>query len=137
MAIVDMAYAETLEKTRGARWRPSMPEARPAARGYVLGVSGTYAGCRFPVRDELVFGRDPKQCTVVFPPEADGISGRHCALRFDGATGRFTLRDLQSANGTFFGPHQPVAPDAPRTLLGGDEFHLHTAAQRFVVRVEE
>jgi S1-C subfamily serine protease len=103
------------------------------ANAYALGVAGPYSGSLLPITTELVFGRDPKRCNVVFPKDFDGISGLHCALRFEPSSGIFVLRDLGSANGTYVGAER-VLPNTPRHLRDGDEFHLRVADCRFRVR---
>ncbi|MFT3721519.1 trypsin-like peptidase domain-containing protein [Pseudorhodoferax sp.] len=103
----------------------------PGAVACVEGLAGPYAGKRFAVQGELVFGRDAKTCNVVFDAAQDGISARHCALRFDAGTG-FELRDLGSTNGTFV-DGQRLDPHTPRRLRDGQQFQLFGRGCRFAV----
>ncbi|WP_326533855.1 trypsin-like peptidase domain-containing protein [Pseudorhodoferax sp.] len=102
-----------------------------AAAAYVEGVAGPYAGARFTVQGDLVFGRDAEACNVVFDAAQDGISARHCALRFDARKG-FELRDLGSTNGTFV-DGQRLDPHRPRPLRDKQEFQLFGRGCRFAV----
>jgi hypothetical protein len=113
--------------------RPSPPQRAPARNGYVLGVAGPYSGNRLPLASDLVFGRDPRSCNVVFAADQDCISSRHCSLRFDPARGAFELRDLGSVNGTF-ARGKRIAPSKTQQLQDGDEFYLCERKYRFVVR---
>ena len=139
LAIVDLAYEQTLEKTSSVKIRKprSATDETPATHAaYVLGVAGPYTGSRFPAQSELVFGRDPQRCSVIFDGSKDGISAQHCAVKFEPASCTFLLRDLGSSNGTFVNGYQ-VKPNAPKQLRNGDEFYLHTMDCRFAVRLGE
>ena len=63
---------------------------------YVKLISGDSKGTRIDIdRDEIVLGRSPDNAVVI----NDGsVSGKHCTITRDGR--RFTLRDLDSTNGT-------------------------------------
>lgn len=111
------------------------PNIQPSAKAYVMGVAGPYSGNRFPIDSDLVFGRDPKTCSVVFTSDHEGISGRHCSLRFDSKTSTFDLRDLGSANGTFVDGKQ-LKPSATKRLRDGEEFYLFKSKYRFVVKLD-
>lgn len=111
------------------------PKSRKTSGAYVMGVAGPYSGNRFPLDSDLVFGRDPKSCSVVFTTDHEGISGRHCSLHYAPSTSSFELRDLGSANGTFVDGKQ-LKPSATKRLRDGDEFYLFNSKYRFVVRTE-
>jgi len=110
-----------------------LPPVPPQADAHVVGLSGLYAGRSFPLEADLVFGRDAKSCNVVFPADQDGISSRHCSLRFDAGANAFELRDLGSKNGTFVDGKR-INPASPQRLRNGDEFHLFNRECRFAVR---
>lgn len=59
-------------------------------------MSGSAKGHRFDIdRDEVVIGRAQDNAVVI---EGPSVSSKHCAIIRDGR--RFTLRDLESTNGT-------------------------------------
>ncbi|MDM0029581.1 FHA domain-containing protein [Variovorax saccharolyticus] len=128
--VVNVAYKETRDQSTMETQKRQQLAAHAA---HVVGTAGPYLGSTFPLQSDLVFGRDPKTCNVVFRSDQNGISGSHCSLRFNPSTRVFELRDLNSANGTFVKGHR-VRPNETRRLRDGDEFHLHTPACRFVVR---
>lgn len=122
--------------------RPHIPKPEPipspkprAGKAVVRGVEGPFSGNKFPLDSDLVFGRDAKSCGVVFLPKYDGISGRHCSIRFDEATGNFYLRDIGSTNGTYVNGRQ-LKPGETVPLRNGDEFYLFKPKYRFVVELE-
>ena len=57
-----------------------------------------------------------------------GVSRRHARFRVDGATGRVTLEDLNSTNGTTI-REQPII--GPQTLSDGDVVQIGSAELTF------
>ena len=45
-------------------------------------IHGSYAGMLFPFRSNIVIGRDPTRCTLVFPQDMPGISAVHLTLLY-------------------------------------------------------
>ncbi|HKV39737.1 MAG TPA: FHA domain-containing protein [Blastocatellia bacterium] len=121
---------------------PGVSPTKPIAAlaPMLVGIQGQYAGRRIDLGPEpTVMGRDPAGCRVVFPPSVDGISKRHCMLRFDPSNGSFVLEDLGSTNGTFVmagGVGQPVAPGRPRQIGPSSQFYLSGPENLFEVRLE-
>lgn len=113
---------------------PPQPPVETKLNAYVTGDAGPYHGNNFPIDSDLVFGRDPKSCSVVFGREHDGIGSRHCSLRFDPATGDFELRDLGSVNGTYVDGER-LAPSASRRLRDGQNFYLFNQKYQFSVHL--
>ena len=70
----------------------------------LTGIAGALAGAQFPLGKMLTLGRDPALCNVVFPPQTQGVSRRHCAVesRADGVY----VMDLGSSYGTFLNGQQ-------------------------------
>lgn len=98
-------------------------------RGSRAGTTDTFA---FDATRELVLGRDPATCQVVYDATKDDLVGRQHAriARVDGDTPRFTVTDLQSRNGTFVNRQRvsgtmPLAPgDTIQLGAGGPEFEF-------------
>ena len=77
-----------------------LPVSPVSKAGRVLRCDyGNLAGREYKLTDRLVIGRDPHQCSLVFPKDANDVSRIHCTLRFAGE--RVTVRDENSSNGTY------------------------------------
>lgn len=62
---------------------PASKAERPtlsAGQWCVRGVRGQYAGVHIPFRSDIVIGRDPRRCTLVYPAKAPGISAVQLSL---------------------------------------------------------
>ena len=73
------------------------PKSQP---GRVLRCDkGALAGKSYTLKDKLVIGRDPAQCSVVFSKDTAGVSRVHCTLSYNEKG--VTVRDENSSNGTY------------------------------------
>ena len=95
-------------------------------------IGGNLQGMTFPISSRVVFGRDPKRCSIIYPKDAKGISGVHCAAE-PTADGQIILTDLGSTYGTMAGGQQLTAGKGV-TLHPGDTFTLGGSENRFTVR---
>lgn len=95
-------------------------------------IGGALQGMTFPISSRVVFGRDPKRCSIIYPKDAKGISGVHCAAE-PTADGLIILTDLGSTYGTMVGGRQLTAGKGV-TLHPGDTFTLGGSENVFVVR---
>lgn len=95
-------------------------------------IGGALQGMTFPISSRVVFGRDPKRCSIIYPKDAKGISGVHCAAE-PTADGLIILTDLGSTYGTMVGGQQLTAGKGV-TLRPGDTFTLGGSENRFTVR---
>lgn len=95
-------------------------------------IGGNLQGMTFPISSRVVFGRDPKRCSIIYPKDAKGISGVHCAAE-PTADGQIILTDLGSTYGTMVGGQQLTAGKGV-TLRPGDTFTLGGSENRFTVR---
>ena len=109
---------------------PMAPQAgvtgtRPALRG----VEGQYAGKSFSLdAGPSVLGRDQRAANLVFAPEAQSISKRHCMVTWDARRRTFVLQDLGSTNGTFLASGERLTPGAIARSAGGRAvFHWRPA----------
>lgn len=95
-------------------------------------IGGALQGMTFPISSRVVFGRDPKRCSIIYPKDAKGISGVHCAAE-PTADGQIILIDLGSTYGTMAGGQQLTAGKGV-TLHPGDAFTLGGKENVFEVR---
>ena len=84
--------------------------------------SGPMAGATFPVNGTLRIGRDPKQCQIIFPADAGGISSLHCEIQQQ-ASG-VLLVDCGSTYGTFLLNGRKLNANESVALNPGDGFYL-------------
>lgn len=104
----------------------------PKARVALECIGGNLQGMTFPISSRVVFGRDPKRCSIIYPKDAKGISSVHCAAE-PTADGLIILTDLGSTYGTMVGGQQLTAGKGV-TLRPGDNFTLGGSENRFTVR---
>lgn len=95
-------------------------------------IGGALQGMTFPISSRVVFGRDPKRCSIIYPKDAKGISSVHCAAE-PTADGKIILIDLGSTYGTMAGGQQLTAGKGV-TLHPGDAFTLGGKENVFEVR---
>lgn len=106
-------------------------------RAVLLGVTGKYAGQRFDLlTGQVVLGRDPATCNIVFDRDTPGISGRHCQISYDRNEDYFVITDLGSTYGTFLGSGKKLTANVAERLYAGDTFCFADNANRFVVTKE-
>lgn len=132
------------QETPTQRYQPENPPAvpdeptkqltvdEPKARVALDCIGGALQGMTFPISSRVVFGRDPKRCSIIYPKDAKGISGVHCAAE-PTADGLIILTDLGSTYGTMVGGRQLTAGKGV-TLHPGDTFTLGGSENRFTVR---
>ena len=132
------------QETPTQRYQPENPPAvpdeptkqltvdEPKARVALECIGGALQGMTFPISSRVVFGRDPKRCSIIYPKDAKGISGVHCAAE-PTADGLIILTDLGSTYGTMTGGQQLTAGKGV-TLHPGDTFTLGGSENRFTVR---
>lgn len=107
-------------------------EEKPQPRVALECIGGALQGMTFPISSRVVFGRDPKRCSIIYPKDAKGISGVHCAAE-PTEDGLIILTDLGSTYGTMAGGQQLTAGKGV-TLHPGDAFTLGGSENVFVVR---
>lgn len=95
-------------------------------------IGGALQGMTFPISSRVVIGRDPKRCSIIYPKDAKGISGVHCAAE-PTADGQIILIDLGSTYGTMAGGQQLTVGKGV-TLHPGDAFTLGGKENVFEVR---
>ena len=101
------------------------------------GISGEFAGSTVELTDEpVLIGRDPKTCQLVFPSPVQGISKRHCIVRFHAKSQCFLLVDCNSANGTFVVNSGRLPNGGSQLLNAGQRFYLTAPENMFEVSFE-
>ncbi len=118
---------------------PPMPRPPGAAilKPVLKGVAGYYAGNALEMGPEaFAIGRDSKAANLVFPPNTDSVSRRHCTIRYDGGKKKFLLEDCGSTNGTFLKSGEKIEPGRTHELSTGDQFYLGNVENMFEVRLE-
>lgn len=99
----------------------------------ITGIAGACAGKEYILKDKLIFGRDSKRCNVVFPLDAEGVSGMHCQVSRAGSGVK--LRDLGSSYGTFVSGGLKVSQNTEVELSDGDIFWLGSEKMKFSVSI--
>lgn len=82
----------------------------------------------------VLVGRDPATCKVVYAEGTVGVSGRHCQVQYDAATGDFIVTDLRSTYGTFLMNGQKLNANVPYRMKAGESFYV--GDKQNVLRVE-
>jgi FHA domain len=106
------------------------PEPAPAPRGGGKAALTLIVAGRDPYKmstDSFTIGRG-KTCDFVI--ESNRVSREHVRILREG--GEFVLEDLNSSNGTFFGPNKEKI--SKRKIKDGDEFTLGTEKIKFQIR---
>lgn len=124
-------FQQPEEKDAPTQQLPKVEE-KPQPRVALACIGGALQGMTFPISSRVVFGRDPKRCSIIYPKDAKGISGVHCAAE-PTADGLIILTDLGSTYGTMVGGQQLTAGKGV-TLHPGDAFTLGGSENVFVVR---
>lgn len=124
-------FQQLEEKDAPTQQLPKVEE-QPQPRVALECIGGNLQGMTFPISSRVVFGRDPKRCSIIYPKDAKGISGVHCAAE-PTADGLIILTDLGSTYGTMAGGQQLTAGKGV-TLRPGDAFTLGGSENVFVVR---
>lgn len=116
--------------------QPQVQNTAPQSQGRPIlkCIKGQFAGKSFDLsRGNVVFGRDPAACNLVFNKETPGISSKHCQISYDAASGSFMLTDLGSSYGTYTSGGKKLDPNVPERLASGDSFYLADENVKFTV----
>lgn len=89
---------------------------------YIVGCAGEYVNSRFCVENEIVIGRNPQNCQIIFSANAKGISGVHCKVHVSG--GNIFVTDMNSTNGTFLEDGTRLSPGVAVQLENMQKFYL-------------
>lgn len=103
---------------------------KPAYR--LQGVSGIYAGKRYPIDRDIRIGRDPGRSDLVYPPNMTSIGRAHCVILLK--NDELFIQDSNSKNGTYLNGARLV-PGEPSKLNINDEFSLAGKDQCFKIDI--
>lgn len=110
---------------------PASPMQQSADSGIRLqGISGTFAGRRFPVNGPIRIGRDPSRNDLLYPAGSPGISGVHCEILL--REGRVFIRDSGSTYGTFL-QGKKLQDSQPTPIHIGESFYLGNPQESFMI----
>lgn len=99
--------------------------AAPAKIPAVRSMAAQHNGMRVSVKGrQVIIGRDPSVCAIIFREGTPGISGRHCSLTWDENAGDFVLTDLKSTYGTYLANGKRLPSGVGYHLRAGDSFYL-------------
>lgn len=112
---------------------PQMPATTAVAvSAQLVGVSGPLQGRALDFSDQITIGRDPAQCSAVFPADTPGISRKHCSVRIAGDS--LMITDHGSSSGTFLANGQRVPSGQWVTVSG--VFYLGSQQNMFSVNIK-
>ncbi len=98
----------------------------PIARGMLVICTGGFEGMEYPLsEEETIVGRNPTTNITLLD---EGISREHTLIHFDEESGRYTIEDLQSTNGTKVNGRRVRSAQ----LEDGDEIEIGHTRFRFV-----
>ncbi len=100
----------------------------------LIGIRGHFAGQQIDLcKGRVIIGRDPGAADLVYDPQVEDISRKHCIVSFDPVQGRIIIEDY-STNGTYLGAGERLEPAHPRSLNDGEQFYLSSPEETFEVR---
>lgn len=116
--------------------QPAKPVTPSGSHPVLIGISGPFAGNEIRMGVEPIsFGRDPKQCQLVFDKNMADVGRLHCTLNYDANQKTFVLVDKQSTNGTFTGDGVRLQPGTACQIGHGGRFYLASPRNMFEVRL--
>lgn len=98
----------------------------------LIGIKGIYAGAEIPTPDkmEIVIGRDPKLCNLVYDRGNTIVSRCHCSVVFREDEDRYYLTDY-SKNGTYTLDGKRFIPNCPVPVERGTVICIGSKAESF------
>ncbi len=85
----------------------------------LLGMGGMYASQRFTLDKDIIIGRDPDVCSIIFPPGTPGVSKVQCQICLNSFGVKAAVIDCDSSYGTFLNSVK-LQPGSPAALNNGD-----------------
>ncbi|GEM_PF-879862 len=124
--------ASRMTQRIGAGAGPKQPRAQLEV------LAGGQVGKKYDLYGKTTIGRDPEKSQMTLDNPL--VSRAHCTFHLDMNAGRWTLEDLESANGTYLNSLL-LPPHQPRELKNGDTLDLAPIPKggirfRFIVLVQ-
>lgn len=94
-------------------------------------IAGDLEGKDFVIKGNTIIGRNPQKCKIVFPLDAEGVSGIHCQVYLE--QDKLKLMDLGSTYGTYVGKGLKIDAEVAVELKDGDTFALGSDKNKFSV----
>ncbi len=82
-------------------------------------LGGMYASQSFTLDKDIIIGRDPEVCRIIFPPGTPGVSKVQCQICLNSFGLRAVVIDCDSSYGTFLNGIK-LQPGSPAALNNGD-----------------
>lgn len=111
---------------------PGMPGAGTVPVGKVTVTRGEFKGAEIEVtnREEVILGRDPSVCHLVFTNGK--ISRKHCGVRYNPDSNTYFVKNY-SLNGTTFASGQPVSSDVFVEVMPGSRIQMAEGREEIVL----
>ena len=114
------------------------PEPAPARQlsPQLVGVAGEHAGESIPIDGSpIVLGRSASMANLIFSPACEGVSKRHCSIRFDAPRNAVVIEDLYSSFGTTLGNGTRLKGGVPHEVREATRFYIGSQSQAFEIRM--
>lgn len=98
----------------------------------LVGVSGFFEGQTIPIERDIIIGRDPEKCSLVFPADTRGVSSIHCKVTY--SVRGVGITDLKSSCGTFRMNGERLKPEMTIYLEIGDGFYVGEKKNTFLIK---
>ncbi|MDO5112229.1 MAG: FHA domain-containing protein [Clostridia bacterium] len=100
--------------------------------GRITGLEGMYKGGTFPIGsgEEILLGRENRDCQIIFDKMSPEVSSRHCTIRYQASTGQYIVTDY-SKNGTFMSDGTRLPAQSPMPLSAGTIIYLGSRKNTF------
>ncbi len=113
------------------------PPAAAVGKPVLRGITGDYSGASLSLDTSAsTLGRDPHRANLLFGPDSDAVSKRHCTVKWDAQRQVFVLEDHGSTNGTFLASGERLNAHQSRDLRPGDRFYIGDLRNQFEVCLE-
>lgn len=111
---------------------PGMPGAGTVPVGKITVTRGEFKGAEIEVtnREEVILGRDPSVCHLVFTNGK--ISRKHCGVRYNPDSNTYFVKNY-SLNGTTFASGQPVSSDVFVEVMPGSRIQMAEGREEIVL----